>query len=290
MPRTQPKTGIQGDRGAGTLTFDPDVVHLEENLKHPRYDARIERDITDGFIDSFDPDLGGRQEEPAVVVKQADGTPEVVNGRRRLRALRTLNKRRRAEGKSIVMFWAVYRRMKNPDDHAEFRAIREVSNLHEGDPASMKAERAMRFIEEDKWPKDKVAPLFGWDLRQLDRYLALAECVAVVRSAVDGGRLPLVAAEKIARLSRSEQPAELDRVLGAKTSATTAPKKRNGTTASGRPTTKTVRAVAEYAEPIPAGSLAAGFVAGARWAAGQMTRTAAVKLAPELAGVIPEAK
>lgn len=187
-------------RSKPTFTADPDELVLIEDPDHPRYDDRIERPVTEEFL----ADLKEQGVlEPVLATKDDDGNAQVLNGRRRVRAMRILKKRALDAGEPFGFVPVVYRQVK---DDAEAVAIRHSANLHEGDPPSVKARHAAEFIERFNWPRAKVAPRFGVGDSTLGAMLVVHEngSKALLR-AWDAGDVTLVEAVRIAMQPLADQ-------------------------------------------------------------------------------------
>ncbi len=199
------KVPFDAERGQSTIELDADRIVIIEDKEHPRYDARIDMPLSEAFLAS----VAEKQWYPVVVFKNEDGEPEIVDGRRRLRAIRELNKRK-PKGEARHMVGAIYLRIGADEDMNEVvNAARQTTNLHEGDSISRKAREAHRHMERFGWSAARTAILFGVTPKKIEQYREILDCAAPVLSALDDGRIGIGAAVELAPLSKADQIAKL---------------------------------------------------------------------------------
>jgi ParB family chromosome partitioning protein len=270
------KTPFGADRGTATLKFDPDDIVIVTDPSHPRYDPRVERPLSEEFLSS----LADGQLEPGIVFRNDDGKPEILNGRRRLRGYRELNKRRKP-GQERYMFTAVYRTVGGDADAV---SIRLQANLHEGDGIREKAETARNLMQRFGWTAARVGVCLGVGAKTVEKYLEVLGCAAPVLAALDGNRIGLGVAVELATLPKAKQIELLTEMQegrpprekgGSKSS-----KSKTGATKHGRPSTLTIRSVAAFAKET---SMSAGERALLGWVLGEVTDQALVERWPQLA-------
>lgn len=239
------KTPFDADRGAGTITLDTNEVIIVEDTKHPRYDSRIDKPITEEFLAS----LAKRQLKPGIVFKNEDGKCEIADGRRRLRGLRILNERR-AKGSEKYRFWAVYLKiLPNEKMNEVVNGVRLEANLHESDTFSEKARNAHDHMTRFGWSAERAGILIGVTAKTVEKMVAALECAAPVLAALDAGRIGLGAALELADLPKADQVAKLTAIQEgtAKPERGSKPKK-GGATKTGRPSAGMVKKIEAIAK------------------------------------------
>lgn len=276
------KTPFDAERGQGTISLDPEDVLIIEDRKHRRFDRRIDKPLTDEFLAS----LAKRQLEPGIVFRNEEGKCEIANGRRRLRGLRELNKRR-AKGTERYMFTAVYLKIAGNENMDEVvNAVRHEANLHEGDSLSEKAQAADEHMNMTRfgWSAERTGVLFGVGPKTIEKWRTIVECAAPVLAALDSNRIGLGAAVELAALPKKDQVARLEAIQEGRAPVRAeggGKAKGNASPKLGRPSTAEVRDVARRA--AASSGVSEQTKAALGWAAGTVTLDELLAAVPALA-------
>jgi ParB family transcriptional regulator, chromosome partitioning protein len=191
------------------LGFDPDDLVIVTDPADPLYDPRAEDPLDEQFILNIK--AHGVIQPIAVWKDPENGETKVVFGRRRTRACREANKLRKAEGQPPLQIQAVVKRG-TPQMMAAAMVI-ENENREDDTPlrkaAKMVRLNALGFSDED------VAVMFGLTKQQVRHYMRLLEQPAVVRNAVDAGKITMKMAIDLAKLDPEQQKEKLTEALAA---------------------------------------------------------------------------
>lgn len=189
--------------------FDPEDVVLVDDKGSALYDDRVENDFKESLVLNmmFAPDgvpqgvlqpLTGRRNPET-------GKVEIVVGRQRTKAAREANKRLKKEGLEPIRLPVWIKRAN--DQKAMGMLISE--NEHRTDDSPMnRAKKAQRYIELGRDEKE-VAVLFGISESTVKNLLRLLDAPAVVKNAVDAGKIAVADGYKLAR----EEPEEAKKML-----------------------------------------------------------------------------
>jgi len=191
------------------LTFDPDKLKLVTSKTHFLYDPRVDNDPLESLIASIE--YKGVV-EPLIVWKDPEtGDVCVLDGRQRVKAAREANKRLRKRGEPIKLVKAIVER---GDPKALF-ATMIVANEGRTDPTpTERAKLAQRLLEQG-YTEDVIAVILHCSNSAVKNYLALLDCPADVRKAVESGKLPATRAYELSKLEPAEAKATLGKMLAA---------------------------------------------------------------------------
>lgn len=191
------------------LMFDPDKLKLITDKKHHLYDPRVEEDVQESVVESI---MYRGVVEPIIVWKDPEtGETCVVDGRGRTKAAREANKRLKKQGQPIKLVKAIIER----GDPKNLMAVMVMANEGRTDvTATGRANMAKRLLEMGH-DESTVAIVLHCSGSGLKNYLALLDCTAAVREAVEKGLIPATQAYKLSKLDPEEQRATLAKMLKA---------------------------------------------------------------------------
>jgi ParB family transcriptional regulator, chromosome partitioning protein len=191
------------------LTFDPDKLKIVTDKKHHLYDPRVDLELNESLVASI---MFRGVIEPIIVWKDPEsGDTCVVDGRQRVKNAREANKRLRKNGEAPKLVKAIVER----GDPKNLMAVMAIAN--EGRAAvtaSEKAKLAQRLLEVGH-TEDVVAIILHCSGSGLKNYLALLDCTADVRNAVESGALPATQAYKLSKLKPDKQRSTVAKMLRA---------------------------------------------------------------------------
>jgi len=184
----------------------------KDDASHPLYDERVNSPIDDGML--FNIRTFGVI-EPVVVWKdrENDGRLVVVDGRRRVLHAR------KARLPEIPVVYTT---------HEDLEGVAVSMNEVRKDTSPLtKANRMYAYVERLQAKNDepekaasvradaikRCAVIFGYSTKQVENYLALNDCSAKVKRAIDSGRLSATAASNLAKLEKEEQDKKLEQLL-----------------------------------------------------------------------------
>jgi ParB family transcriptional regulator, chromosome partitioning protein len=194
--------------------FDPNVLVLVKDKDDALYDERVE--------DSFDEDLvknmmhmpDGKTPvgiiEPVIGRRNTEsGKVEVVAGRGRVLAAREANRRFKTMGgiQIRVPVW-----IKRLDDSSAFAALISENEHRRADSPLNRAKKLQRYINLGHGEKE-AAVLFGVSEATVRNMLLLLDAPAVVRQALDRGKITTSAAYGLAREEPSAAREKLGKLL-----------------------------------------------------------------------------
>lgn len=197
------------------LMFEPEKLTLVTDETHPLYDERVHLPIDEKLVKNI---MYQGVIEPIVVYKDPeDGKVLVAVGRQRTKATIEANKRLKARGEAPIMIPATVRR----GDGVSLASVMVSENeIRQDDSPITRAKKMQRLLEMGRTEED-LAVIFGCEKATVKNTLALLECSAVVRNAVDDGKINVTAAYKLAKLPADEQKATVEKMIkagdGAKT-------------------------------------------------------------------------
>jgi ParB family transcriptional regulator, chromosome partitioning protein len=188
------------------LLFDPDKLKLVTDKDHKLYDPRVELDVSPALVASI---LYKGVRRPVSVWKDPEtGETCVVDGRQRVKACREANKALRRKGETIKLVPAVVFRGN------VMSAMSDMALLNEGSLAPTPLGRcriAERLLAEG-YTDEQVAILMHCSLAALKNYLALGSCTAVVKRAVEAGKVAPTIAYKMSRMEPGQQRTALEKM------------------------------------------------------------------------------
>jgi ParB family chromosome partitioning protein len=185
------------------LMFDPDALTIVTDEAHPLYDPRVNLPINPALVLNI---MHVGVLEPVIICKNAEtGAVEVVAGRQRVKAAREANSQLRARGCEPLLIPAVIRRAAATENAGVMVSENE---LRESDSPIGRAEKMRRLMSYGKTESD-LSVYFGCTVQTVKATLALLDCTAAVRKAVEDGDIGVTHARELAKLEPAEQRAKL---------------------------------------------------------------------------------
>jgi ParB family transcriptional regulator, chromosome partitioning protein len=194
--------------------FDPNDVVLVEDKQSVLYDERVDNDFKESLVLNmmYAPD----GEVPQGVLKVClgrrnpeTGKVEIIDGRQRTKAAREANKRLKKQGIEPIRLPVHLRR----SNDSRLMAALISSNEHATEDSPMnKARKAQRYIEQGH-DEGEVSVLLGVSTSTVKNLLRLLDAPAVVRNAVDAGKITASDGYKLSREEPAEAKKKLDKLL-----------------------------------------------------------------------------
>jgi ParB family chromosome partitioning protein len=199
--------GAQGK--TNLLFFDPEDLHLVTDKSHPLYDPRVELDVSESLVASI---AYFGVKEPVIVWKDPEtGKTCVLAGRQRVKAARAANKLLKKRGEPPKMVKAIVERGEKPN----LLATMKIENEGRVEPtASERAKSAAQLLAAG-YDEATVAIILHCSRSALKNYLALLDAPAVIRNAVDAGKLSATHAYSLSKLEPAEAKEKLGKMLSA---------------------------------------------------------------------------
>jgi ParB family transcriptional regulator, chromosome partitioning protein len=191
------------------LTFDPEKLRIIEDPKHPLYDERVKLAVDEAMVASI---MFRGVIEPVIIWKDPEsGETCVVAGRQRVKNAREANRRLKERGELPKDVPAVVTR----GEPKALMGVMVMENEGRKDTTPMgRAKLAQRLVEAG-YPEDTICVVLHCSKAAMKNYLALLDCTATVRNAVDSGKIPATMAYSMSRLDPEEQRATLDKMIAA---------------------------------------------------------------------------
>lgn len=202
------KNSIESYGAAGKsnlLFFDPEDLFLVTDKTHHLYDPRVELEVKESLVASI---AFGGVKEPVIVWKDPEtGKTCVVAGRQRVKAAREANKLLKKRGEPVKLVKAIVERSDKPG----LLATMKIENGGRTEPSPTEQAKSAAQLLAAGYDEKTVAVILHISPSALRNYLALLDAPAVVRSAVEAGKLSATAAYSLSKL----EPAEAKEKLGA---------------------------------------------------------------------------
>ena len=235
--------------------FDPSDVVLVDDKKSVLYDERVNNDFSESLVLNmmYAPD----GEVPQGVLKVClgrrnpeTGKVEIIDGRQRTKAAREANRRLKKQGIEPIRLPV---HLKRSSDSRLMAALISSNEHATVDSPMNRARKAQRYVEQGHDEKE-VAVLLGQSESTVKNLLRLLDAPAVVRNAVDTGKITARDAYQLAREEPEEARKKLGKLLehaprtpGKKRS----PNAKKAREVMGRPEPKPEAAEAAAAAPSP---------------------------------------
>jgi ParB family transcriptional regulator, chromosome partitioning protein len=185
------------------LSFDPDTLELVTDEKHRLYDPRVHLPLSEEMVASI---MFKGVTTPIVVWKDPEtGKTCVVAGRQRVKNAREANKRLRKKGEEIKLVLARIERG-TPES---LMSVMAIENFHQALSPVEKAKLAQRLLESG-YTEDQIPTLLHCSSATVKNLLALLDCSAAVRNAVEKGEIGSTHAVKLSKLGPAEQKERLE--------------------------------------------------------------------------------
>ena len=185
------------------LFFDPEVLVLVSDESSPLFDPRVNMPLSESLVLNI---MHHGVIQPITINKNTEtGAVEVVAGRQRVRASVEANKRLKAQGLEPITVPAVVRRADGVDLAGVMVSENEV---REGDTPIGRANKMRRLMNLGR-TEDQLAVIFGCSSQTVRNTLALLDCAAPVRNAIEAGKINVTHALK---LSKMDPPMQREKV------------------------------------------------------------------------------
>jgi ParB family transcriptional regulator, chromosome partitioning protein len=185
------------------LSFDPDTLELVTDEKHRLYDPRVHLPLSEEMVASI---MFKGVTTPIVVWKDPEtGKTCVVAGRQRVKNAREANKRLRKKGEELKLVLARIERG-TPES---LMSVMAIENFHQALSPVEKAKLAQRLLESG-YTEDQIPTLLHCSSATVKNLLALLDCSAAVRNAVEKGEIGSTHAVKLSKLGPAEQKERLE--------------------------------------------------------------------------------
>jgi ParB family transcriptional regulator, chromosome partitioning protein len=179
------------------FAVDPESLVLVEDPAHLLFDERVGDGLDEAFIRNI---KTHGVLEPVLVRKNAEGQPEVIDGRQRVKAAREANKRLAAEGEPPLLVPIIASR---GSDQQLSDAVIATNEARRNDSAIVRAKKIQRFIGSGR-TEDQASEVFCCPLSAIKQSLKLLEARPDLRAAVESGKLSVSAAVRADRLPDDE--------------------------------------------------------------------------------------
>lgn len=191
------------------LMFDPEKLSLVVDATSPLYDPRVHLPPDEAMVLNI---MHQGVFQPIIVAKNPEtGAAEVVAGRQRVKAAREANVRLRAKGCEPILVPGVIRR----GGGADLAGVMVGENELRRDDTPLGRAEKMRRLSDLGRTEDMLAVLFGCNAQTVRNTLALLDCCAAVKSAVEAKKINVGHALKLSKLEVSEQREKLGELLEA---------------------------------------------------------------------------
>lgn len=232
MPKSsRDSLNAKGKRDA--YMFDPEDVVLVEDEKSPLYDERVNLPVSESLVLNMMHAPEGVPQgviEPITVSRNAEtGKVEVVVGRQRVKAAREANKRLKKAGMEPFRVPAMIQRLSGNGYRAMGVLISENENRQDDTPIG-RAKKMQRYIELGR-DEAEVAVLFGISQASVKNMLALLDAPAIVRSAVEAGKISTSDGYKLAKLEPAEAKEKVEELIEKAPRTPGQKRRKNGTKA-----------------------------------------------------------
>lgn len=191
------------------LTFDPEDVVVVTDPKSALYDERVNLPVDENMVKNL---MFHGQIKPVVIRKNPEtGQTEVVAGRQLTRAMREANKRLRERGEEPLLLQAT---IKRGDDGTLAGIVASENAIRQAESPLHIAKKMERLLGLGKTEKD-LCVIFGFGVQTVKNHLTLLDCTAVVRNAVESGKVSVTHAVALAKLDPDKQRETVDNMLKA---------------------------------------------------------------------------
>jgi ParB family transcriptional regulator, chromosome partitioning protein len=194
--------------------FDPADVVLVEDKNSPVYDERVHYDFDEALVLSMMYAPDGKTPQGVLEILNGSRNPEtgkieINDGRQRTKACREANKRFKKQGQQPLRLPVHLKRVND----SQRMAMMITTNEHRrADTPMMRAAKAQRYINLGHDEKE-VAIMLGTGEATVKSLLKLLDAPAVVRHALDAGKISVSDAYKLAREEPDDARKKLDRLL-----------------------------------------------------------------------------
>lgn len=182
------------------LSFLPESLTLVTDKSSPLYDERVHLPLDEAMVRNI---MHHGVIEPIVARKNTEtGLVEVVVGRQRVKCCAEANRRLEAQG---LKTWTVPGYMRRGEKDKALAGLMASENaIRQAETPTGRAEKMLNALRHGN-DEETVAVLFGCTVQTVRSTLALLDAPAVVRQAVDAGKVTLTQAKQLAKLPPEQQ-------------------------------------------------------------------------------------
>ena len=233
MPKTsRDSLNAKGKRDA--YMFDPEDVILVEDEKSPLYDERVHLPVSESLVLNMMHAPDGVPQgviEPITVARNTEtGKVEVVVGRQRVKAAREANKRLKKQGLEPIRVPAMIQRVSAGNGYRAMGVLISENENRQDDTPIGRAKKMQRYIELGR-DEAEVAVLFGISQASVKNMLGLLDAPAIVRSAVEAGKISTSEGYKLAKLEPADAKEKVEELIEKAPRAPGQKRRKNGTKA-----------------------------------------------------------
>jgi ParB family chromosome partitioning protein len=192
------------------LTFRPEDLVIVTDKASPLYDRRAFNPIDEAMVKNIM--AMGVLQAIIVALNPETGKVEVVDGRQRVINTREANIRLEAKGCEPVLIPAMARTPKKAEDSGGVMV--SANEIRTADTPMGRAEKMAALMGYGKTPDD-LAVIFGCTVKTVQSTLALLDCCAAVKSAVEAGKIGAGHAQALAKMSPEDQRAKVKELTAA---------------------------------------------------------------------------
>jgi ParB family chromosome partitioning protein len=199
MPK-QSRDALKAKGKTDVWYFDPNDVVLVEDKNSPVYDERVHYDFDEALVASMMYAPDGATPQGVLEILNGSRNPEtgkieITDGRQRTKACREANKRLKKQGLPLLRLPVHLKRV----NASQRMAMMITTNEHRrADTPMHRALKAQRYINLGHDEKE-VAALLGASESTVKSLLKLLDAPAVVRNALDAGKISVSDAYRLAR-------------------------------------------------------------------------------------------
>ena len=195
---------------SNVLMFAPEDLHLVTELDHPLYDERVHLPLDEAMVLNIMA-LGVLQS--ILVWKDPEsGKTLVIAGRQRVKHTLEANKRLEAEGRPTLLVPAVPRRGRTAHQVAAGMVIE--NEIRKADTPLGRANKMAAMLNQGR-AEDELALIFGCTPATVRDTLAILDCTAVVKNALEAGDITLTHVKTLAKLQPDEQRSKVAELVEA---------------------------------------------------------------------------
>lgn len=183
-------------------------LDTEDDDTHALFDERVGEPMEDWFINSVD----YKGVDTPIIIAKVGELACVVEGRKRVRAARIVNRRREKQGEPLLKVNCLVKRT----TEVGLMATMITGNMIRSEESPETAIAKLKRLLDRGVSEEDAAHIFGKSVVTLKGWIAYDDnAIASVKKAVDSGRVSQTAASHLAKLEPEKQKAALDDLLSA---------------------------------------------------------------------------
>lgn len=191
------------------LYFAPEKLTLVTDKDSPLYDERVNLPINESMVLNI---MHHGVIQPITVRKNPEsGETEVVTGRQRVKNAIEANKRLAGQGLKTILVPASVR----PGEDGQLAGVMVSENEIRKDDTPMGRAKKMQQLMSFGHDEASLSVIFGCSAQTVRNNLALLDCCADVRKAVDNGKINVSHARALSKLEPEEQRAKVAELVAA---------------------------------------------------------------------------